>query len=69
VKRRRAEWFTKTASGDLLASYQVAKQLQILAVPPVLGKPLAGFLLVVSAELVDRGVLEPVKVSAETAKS
>jgi hypothetical protein len=62
VKRRRAEWFTKTASGDLLASYQAAKQLQILAVPPVLGKPLAGFLLVVSAELADRGVLDQERV-------
>jgi hypothetical protein len=31
-------------------------------VPPVLGKPLAGFLLVVSAELADRGVLDQERV-------
>lgn len=64
VKRQRPEWVTATTSGDLLLGYQAARQLQVLVVPSVLHKPLANYLLVVSAELADRGVLEP-----EAAKS
>ena len=55
----RPEWLTGTASGDLLAGYQAARQLQVLAVPSALSKQVANYLLVVGAELVDRGVLDP----------
>lgn len=42
-----------------LASHQAATRLQVLVVPPALSKQLANFLCVVTAELADRGALEP----------
>jgi hypothetical protein len=57
--RGRREWLTGTESGDLMAGYQAARQLQVLTVPPALSKQLANYLLVVSAELADRGVPDP----------
>lgn len=56
---KRAAWLAGTASGDLLLGYQAARQLQVLAVPSALSKQVANYLCVVTAELADRGVLEP----------
>jgi RES domain-containing protein len=57
--RGRPEWLTGTASADLLAGYRAARQLQVLVVPSALSKQVANYLLVVSAELAGRGVLDP----------
>jgi hypothetical protein len=57
--RARPEWLTGTASADLLVGYRAARRLQVLAGPPALSKQLANYLLVVSAELAGRGVLDP----------
>jgi RES domain-containing protein len=57
--RVRPDWLTGTASADLLAGYRAARQLQVLAVPSALSKQVANYLLVVSAELAGRGVLDP----------
>jgi hypothetical protein len=64
VKRQRPDWAMGTTSGDLLLGYRAARQLQVLAVPSSLSKQIANYMCTVTAELADRGVLEP-----EAAKS
>lgn len=52
------------ASADLVRGYRAARELQLLPVPPHLGKELAGYIMRAGAELLTRDI-DPLKLTAD----
>jgi hypothetical protein len=52
------------ASADLVRGYRAARELQLLPVPPHLGKELAGYIMRAGTELIARDI-DPLKLIAD----
>lgn len=52
------------ASADLVRGYRMARELQLLPVPPHLGKELAGYIMRAGAELIACEI-DPLKLAAD----
>ncbi|MDX6421565.1 MAG: hypothetical protein QOG28_6185 [Trebonia sp.] len=52
------------ASADLVRGYRAARELQLLPVPPHLGKELAGYIMRAGTELIARDI-DPLKFTAD----